>query len=209
MAGKRQHYLPRFLQRGFLDRTSDGEGRADRTWLHRRSSEPRLVGIAVVGVEDWFYSRRGEPGEVTLDDIITQIERDFSRDVGKLRSSPAGTQVASGHAARTTVPLVMRTAHLRRTISEGADAMLRAAEELLTDPDRLSDKMGGRRPALSRSVSDAIADTAAKLGSAPRVRSSARNRPWFGIVEAIRVGWFDLAFGYTTAEAVECCQRRC
>jgi hypothetical protein len=34
-----------------------------------------LVGIADVGVEDWFYSRKGAPGEVTLDDAITEFER--------------------------------------------------------------------------------------------------------------------------------------
>lgn len=47
MAGKRQHYIPRFLQRGFLD-VSDSK--ADRTWLYRRGEKPRLVGIRDVGV---------------------------------------------------------------------------------------------------------------------------------------------------------------
>ncbi|HEX6010301.1 MAG TPA: hypothetical protein VFY87_00565 [Geminicoccaceae bacterium] len=49
MAGKRQHYVPRLLQRGFLDDPSD---EVERTWLHRRGADARLVGIRDVGVED-------------------------------------------------------------------------------------------------------------------------------------------------------------
>jgi hypothetical protein len=48
MAGKRQHYVPRLLQRGFLDDPSD---EAERTWLHRRGVDARLVGIRDVGGE--------------------------------------------------------------------------------------------------------------------------------------------------------------
>src|SRR4051794_11131233 len=55
MAGKRQHYVPKLLQRGFLD---GPPGEAERTWLHRRGANARPVGIRDIGVEDWFYSRK-------------------------------------------------------------------------------------------------------------------------------------------------------
>ena len=57
MAGKRQHYVPRLLQRGFLHDPSE---KAERTWLHRRGVDAELVGIRDIGTEDWFYSWRDQ-----------------------------------------------------------------------------------------------------------------------------------------------------
>lgn len=54
MAGRRQHYIPRFLQRGFL---AERDTVAERTYLHRRDAQPTLVGIRDVGVGEDFYSK--------------------------------------------------------------------------------------------------------------------------------------------------------
>lgn len=64
MAGKRQHYVPRFLQRGFLAEPENPTEESERTWLHRLGAPARRVGIGDVGVEDWFYSRKGAPGDL-------------------------------------------------------------------------------------------------------------------------------------------------
>lgn len=163
MAGKRQHYVPRFLQRGFLaESNGSGEG-AERTWLHRQGSPARLVGIADVGVEDWFYSRKGAPGEVTLDDAITEIEKSFSRGVKELRLSDPGTVIDPEHAARTVTHLVMRTAHLRKILSSGVTSLFQEIESLFTDPARLAGMLGFSGPALASSVTEAIRDSAQKL----------------------------------------------
>ena len=158
MAGKRQHYVPRLLQRGFLA-DSDGE----RTWLHRAGGAARLVGIKDVGTEDWFYSRKGAPGELTLDDAITAVEQDLGKDVAILRTTPPGTSIEPGLAARITVHLVMRTAHLRRTIEHGIDGITNEIESLFTDPRRLSAMMGIDSPMLASAVTDAIRSTAQDL----------------------------------------------
>ena len=79
MAGKRQHYVPRLLQRDFLDDPSD---EAERTWLHRRGADAWLVSIRDVGVEDRFYSRKSPDGMPTLDDAITDLERDLAACYG-------------------------------------------------------------------------------------------------------------------------------
>ena len=155
MAGKRQHYVPRFLQRGFLAEL-DGE----RTWLHRAGRAARLVGIKDVGTEDWFYSRKGGAGELTLDDVITAFEQDFGKDVSILRTMPPGTSIEPGLAARITVHLVMRTAHLRQTIEHGIDGITNEIESLFTDPMRLGAMMGIDSPMLASAVTDAIRSTA-------------------------------------------------
>ncbi|WP_221795085.1 DUF4238 domain-containing protein [Aquisediminimonas sediminicola] len=163
MTGKRQHYVPRFLQRGFLIERDDSGTEGERTWLHRLCARARPVGIGDVGVEDLFYSRKGLPGEVTLDDAITEFERDFSRDVAILRGSAPRTSVEPEHAARTVVHLVMRTAHLRRTISSGMVSMMEEIEALFTDPQRFATMLGFATPALASVVTEAIRDTALKL----------------------------------------------
>lgn len=163
MAGKRQHYLPRFLQRGFLAKPTSSSGEAERTWLHRLGSSPRLVGIGDIGVEDWFYSRKGAPGEVTLDDVITEFEKDFSKDVRNLRLSAPGSTIDPEHAAKTVVHLVLRTAHVRETLSTGVASMMDEFERLFTDPARLAGMLGFDSPVLGSAVADAIRDSALRL----------------------------------------------
>jgi hypothetical protein len=160
MAGKRQHYVPRLLQRGFLANSSD---EAERTWLHRRGVDARLVGIRDVGVEDWFYSRKSLDGTPTLDDAITDIEHDLGASVGALRACSPGSTINAGEAARTVVHLVMRTGHLRGVMSTGMTSITDEIESLFTDPKRLGGMIGLTKPALAAIVSDAIRDSAAEL----------------------------------------------
>nr|WP_140404690.1 hypothetical protein [Sphingomonas sp. CDS-1] len=121
------------------------------------------MGIKDVGTEDWFYSRKGGPGELTLDDAITAFEQDLGKDVAILRTMPPGTVIDSSHAAGITVHLVMRTAHLRRMIEDGIDGITGEIESLFTDPTRLGAMMGIDSPVLATAVMEAIRSTAQDL----------------------------------------------
>lgn len=157
---KRQHCVPRLLQRGFLAR--DG-GDGERTWLHRRDMEPRPVGIRDIGVEDWFYSRRSVDGRPTLDDAIGEFERDLGPSVMALRDAEPGTAIDAGLAATTVAHLVTRTAHMRQILSNGMEDILDELETLLTDPARLGAMIGLGGPALTVSAHHAIRNSAADL----------------------------------------------
>lgn len=160
MAGKRQHYLPRLLQRGFLDDPTDA---AERTWLHRPGTAARLVGIRDVGVEDWFYSRKATDGQPTLDDAITDYERDLAKNMRTLRDAALGAGIDAELAAETVVHFVLRAVHLRRIMSSGIISATDEIAALFTDPSRLGAMLGFTGPVLSLAVTDAIADNAAKL----------------------------------------------
>lgn len=160
MAGKRQHYVPRLLQRGFLNDPLD---EAERTWLHRRGAIPRLVGIRDVGVEDWFYSRKSQDGELTLDDAITDLERLLGPSVVALRASSPGTPIDADEAARTVVHLVTRTAHLRGVMSAAMTNITDEIESLFSDPVRLGGMIGLTGPAFAPVVLDTIHTSAAEL----------------------------------------------
>lgn len=160
MAGKRQHYIPRFLQRGFLANSSCLANKKDRTWLHRIGYPARLVGIKDIGVEDWFYSRKSAAGEVTLDDAITEFELSFSRNIKNLRSTEPGTSVDPVYAAQTVMHLVLRTAHLRQVLSFAAASIIKEIEGLCIDPNRFADKMKFNHTRLVPAVSKAIHNAA-------------------------------------------------
>lgn len=160
MAGKRQHYMPRLLQRGFL---ADPAFEAERTWLHRPGSVARLVGIRDVGVEDWFYSRKSLDGLPTLDDAITEYEGELSATIRVLREAPPGTYVDGALAAETLVHFVFRAAHLRSIMTAGVAAASNGLEALFTDPSRLGAMLGLAGPALSSVVTSAIQSKAGEL----------------------------------------------
>lgn len=160
MSGKRQHYIPQFLQRGFL--AADALP-AERTWLHRRGTSPRLVGIRDVGVEDWFYSRRSTDGLATLDDTITALEQEFGKEISILRRSSPGTSVDAEHTARTVIHLVMRTAHLRRLMSNSIDTILDELKSLFSNPARLGAMLGANGLAMAPIVTDGIRKCAEEM----------------------------------------------
>lgn len=139
MAGKRQHYIPRFLQRGFL---AEQTGEAERTWLHRRGTAARLVGIKDVGVGEFFYSKLGLADEERLDDVITSIEWDIHISLQELQRAPRGVIADSRIPARITTHLTLRTAHVRSTFVQGAEQLLDQLSALISDSDQLRELMG-------------------------------------------------------------------
>lgn len=133
MAGKRQHYIPRFLQRGFLD---DPDHKAERTWLHRRNAQNALlVGIKDIGVGENFYSKLRADGVKTLDDLITETEAELLGDFSALKRTLVDEPIDPQVAAHLTAHLMLRTAHLRSIFEQGAAQTFEAAIPLFTDPD--------------------------------------------------------------------------
>lgn len=163
MAGKRQHYVPRFLQRGFL---YNEDIAAERTWLHRHGAIPRPVAIGDIGVEDWFYSRKSVDGSKTLDDEITDFEQEIGPLVAALRNAPPGTTIEPSKASEMLLHLVTRTAHLRQLMTEGMLGMRRELEALFTDPSRLAAMLGFDGPVMGDTIMNAIADGARQLAPA-------------------------------------------
>lgn len=139
MAGKRQHYIPRFLQRGFL---VEHAGDAERTWLHRQGTAARLVGIKDVGVGEFFYSKLPAAGEEALDDLITSLERAIHADLQGLKQDPRGNVVDPRIAARITTHFTLRTAHVRSTFQQAAAHFLDQISALTADSDQLRELVG-------------------------------------------------------------------
>lgn len=87
MAGVRQHILPRFLLKGFASKM---DGQEVFTWVCRKGGNIFEANIKNVAVEKHFYTG---PGEINVDDEITEIERGFALLLDELRQKNDGFEV--------------------------------------------------------------------------------------------------------------------
>lgn len=131
MAGKRQHYLPKFLQAGFASRKS-----GDRvfTWVYRKDKPPFEANTRHIGVEQDFYAR-GE--DRTVDKTITDAEaEEFVRTVNEARLAPPGNMVAGGFP-RLLAHLEVRSRHLRQNFQNTSEQLWGEFLSVLDRPGEL------------------------------------------------------------------------
>ena len=91
MSGKRQHYIPRFLQEGFASRLSGEEA---FTWVYRKNAAPFESNTTNVGSENYFY---GQPGTGSTDELLTGVEGKFAELLHDLREEKPGIIAHSRH----------------------------------------------------------------------------------------------------------------
>jgi hypothetical protein len=126
MAGKRQHFVPRFLQAGFASKKT-----ADQvfTWVYRKDQLPFESNTLNIGVEREFYSIGAD---TAADDAITDVEDSFSTLVSSLRNH-AAQPVADPRIPELISHLEIRTRHLRQSLASATDYLLRGLAEFFTD----------------------------------------------------------------------------
>jgi hypothetical protein len=139
MAGRNQHHIPQFLQRGFGVRRS---GKPKEIWKYRKGIAPEPSEIKHTAAEHCFYSSLSDDGTKTLDDQITDIETSISRKVNALRRTPVGSVVDSTLAAEVLIHLAPRTSHLRSVFAHGVTGLIEGVREVFTDKANLAALLG-------------------------------------------------------------------
>lgn len=124
MAGKRQHYIPQFLQRGFTIDSSE------KAFVIRAGKPPYLSNIQNIGVEGYFYT---EGDDVVVYDLITEEENAISLVVNNLRNYPNGKIVSSKLAAQLSAHFEIRTRHIRMNFFRGAKNLVEQISYALED----------------------------------------------------------------------------
>jgi hypothetical protein len=117
MAGRRHHYIPRFLQRPFAHRQS---GKEFYVYVHHYAREPYPTNVMNLGQERDFY---GGPGDTALDDEITQGEQQLAMITHKLN---AGEVVPAQDIASLITAISFRTKTMRMALTELIPPMLEA-----------------------------------------------------------------------------------
>lgn len=126
MAGDRQHFIPRFLQDGFLSHSTPKGG---YTWVYRKDRDPYNPNTINVGVEGHFYTN-GE--DRVVDDSITSLEGKLSAVVQRLRQHPLGP--VTDHAIPDLIAhLEVRTRQLREVFLKAGNHIANGFIELVAD----------------------------------------------------------------------------
>ena len=126
MAGKRQHFIPRFLQEGFASHTT---GDAAFTWVYRKGTPPFTTNIINVGVESLFYT---EEDDTQADDLITDAEGPFSTLVHTLRTTTPAA-VSDPDIPRLIAHLEVRTRNLRQSFLRTGDFLISKLLDFMAD----------------------------------------------------------------------------
>jgi hypothetical protein len=132
MAGRRHHYLPRFLQRPFAHRQS---GKEFYVYAHHRVRGPYPTNVVNLGQERDFY---GAPNDTALDDEITRGEQQLAMTVHKLN---AGEEVSTKDMASLIAALSFRTKTMRKALIDLIPPMMEAGRSYLLEGRLLQDKL--------------------------------------------------------------------
>lgn len=128
MSGKRQHFIPRFLQEGFA---SHKAGDAVFTWVHRKNGSPFNTNIINVGVEGLFYTQEQD---TLADDLITKAEGPLSVLVEELRNSTPG-DISDTRVPELIAHLEFRTRHVRQSVMQTGGYLVSRIIDFVADQD--------------------------------------------------------------------------
>lgn len=118
MAGIRQHFFPRFLQKGFASKETRKE---TYTWVYAVDKEPFEANIKNIGVGKYFY---GTSEESTVDDLITERETGFSDFIHELRKETRDKNIDSEVPSELITHLIVRSQHTRGSLSDALKVLV-------------------------------------------------------------------------------------
>ena len=137
MAGRNQHFIPRFLQRAFGIRPARKE-----IWYFGRDEVAQKRFVKRTASEDFFYSEPQSDGQSTLDDAITRVESDIAALLNEIRAKDPGEAIAPATAAPIVSHLAQRTASVRATLSEGVGGLLERVVGIFSERDKVEELVG-------------------------------------------------------------------
>jgi len=115
MSGRKQHFIPQVLLRGFARETRG----VHRLWVHHRERGSFASNVQDVAASRDFYSFPGAAGaEPTLDDRITRHENRMASDLAFLRQAPPGPLARPEIARAVVTHLAFRTQAMRDLTGE-------------------------------------------------------------------------------------------
>lgn len=142
MSGKRQHFIPQFLQKGFIDRSN-----GDKVWVYRKDAKSFSTNVINAGVESRFYSQENDN---QLDIDITYIEGKFVTLMNVLRNKSEESTIDSLALAEMIAHFEIRTRHIRESVSSTLEYGLGEMLKILEDRDAFEAFLKRRMPSFMR-----------------------------------------------------------
>jgi Protein of unknown function (DUF4238) len=132
MASTRQHYIPRFLLKGFSCKLPQ-EKAFVWSFLTGRNDAIK-VSIRDIALEKSFY---GDPGDDTLDSLITEKEKAFAEVLDQVRKNQVIQADQSNILSQLVGHMVIRTRHARKGFAEGMGKIIGMTVSNLSDPTKM------------------------------------------------------------------------
>lgn len=144
MSGKNQHFIPQFLQRGFIyvEEVNKGFGKPAKptkqkqaqVWIFEKENQPYITNTKNKGVERFFYGLEGSK----LDKTITDAEIKYSKTVNLLREKTSTTSVNYPLIPELVIHLSVRTKHFRDSVEDLSGSSLNMIQKIFNSPEDLS-----------------------------------------------------------------------
>ena len=138
MSGNKQHFLPRFLQKGFASNYISRK--KVQVWYFEEGELPEERNTKDVGLEELFY---GEPGIGSLDDLITKKEDYFARKIERLRQDKRVCSEDIQDIAEFIYTMAIRTEDARKHMLSLSSSLISQARVNMTDPKYMADLVRG------------------------------------------------------------------
>ena len=130
--GPNQHYIPKFLLRGFGIRK-----RRVEIWHFGVDEPPERRRIKRTGSDDCFYSRPSVDGQPTLDDAISALEPRLAETHWDMRSKSPEEVIDPDEAAAIVAHMLVRRAHFRSSFLDGVARLLGRIGALFAEPAKV------------------------------------------------------------------------
>ncbi len=161
MSGRKQHFIPQSLLRGF------GFTKGKNTYVVAYTFDRGIFtpGTDGIGAEREFYSELHAEGVgETLDDKITNYEQQFPDILAEFRSLNDGEQADANKAAEFVTHLVVRNDHFRKAVTSGTGHLVEGMVEAFSDEGQAAALLGLDREQPSEMFTEEIAKMSAQLG---------------------------------------------
>jgi hypothetical protein len=174
MSGKRQHILPKLLQKGFASRI---DGKTVYTWMYRKGDLPKEVTTTNTIVEQYFY---GKTGELSADKEITDLENNkLSFLINQLRGGNFDFQNRKVEIAELVAHLSVRTKLVRKGFQDASEKMFEGVKEIITDEEIIENVfLNPKKSLVENQIEEVLSDS-----SNEEVRKSLELLKMFGAKE--------------------------
>jgi len=156
MSGRKQHFIPQSLLKGF---GRPGKGAKVQVIAYTHDRGTFAAATDGVAAEREFYSPLAVEGQgETLDDKITGYETSLAHILSELRSFDADGIADAGKASEFVTHLVVRNDHLRKFMSSAATDLFGGFAEMFSDQDQAKAMLGLSGPTPSAMVAEQLAN---------------------------------------------------
>lgn len=146
----RQHFLPRFLLKGFASREL---GREIYTWVYQGDRRVFETNIKNVGTEKHFY---GHSGENSVDEKITAEENEYAQLIEKLRGTNDPSPVDDISIPYFITHLSIRTRNIRDSFAQTATHVIDSINSSIFNPGTLKKLLAQNQPLIRAEIEKAL-----------------------------------------------------